>query len=138
VMYYASMLRCWELIVILVKTNHPCLRVGRHRVRVVVDASAARAILTVFDCCMLIAWSSPFATVWRWRFLERDGGAFGDAELDDGGDVHPPLQRASDSGRVVLRVQVSIVGLELCFMRRYHSSVLDVLRVDCCASFYAL
>jgi hypothetical protein len=28
--YYASMLRCWQLIRILVKTNHPCLRVGRH------------------------------------------------------------------------------------------------------------
>jgi hypothetical protein len=30
VMYYASMLRCWQLIWILVKTNHPCLRVGHH------------------------------------------------------------------------------------------------------------
>jgi hypothetical protein len=30
-MYYASMFRCWELIRILVMTNHPCLRVGRHR-----------------------------------------------------------------------------------------------------------
>jgi hypothetical protein len=30
VMYYASMLRCWQLVWILVKTNHPYLRVGRH------------------------------------------------------------------------------------------------------------
>jgi hypothetical protein len=33
VMYYVSMFRCWQLIRILVKTNHPCLRVGRHRSR---------------------------------------------------------------------------------------------------------
>jgi hypothetical protein len=30
VRYYASMLRCWQLVRILVRTNHPCLRVGRH------------------------------------------------------------------------------------------------------------
>jgi hypothetical protein len=30
VMYYASMLQYWQLIRILVRTNHPCLRVGRH------------------------------------------------------------------------------------------------------------
>jgi hypothetical protein len=30
VIYYASMLRCWQLIRILVRTNHPCLRVGCH------------------------------------------------------------------------------------------------------------
>jgi hypothetical protein len=30
VMYYASMLRCWQLVWILVRTNHPCLRVGCH------------------------------------------------------------------------------------------------------------
>jgi hypothetical protein len=30
VMYYASMLRCWQLVRILVRTNHPYLRVGRH------------------------------------------------------------------------------------------------------------
>jgi hypothetical protein len=30
VMYYASMIRCWQLIRILVRTNHPGLRVGRH------------------------------------------------------------------------------------------------------------
>jgi hypothetical protein len=29
-MYYVSMLRCWQLISILVKTNHLYLRVGRH------------------------------------------------------------------------------------------------------------
>jgi hypothetical protein len=29
-MYYASMLRCWQLVKILVRTNHPYLRVGRH------------------------------------------------------------------------------------------------------------
>jgi hypothetical protein len=27
VMYYASILRCWQLISILVRTNHPCLGV---------------------------------------------------------------------------------------------------------------
>jgi hypothetical protein len=30
VMYYASILRCWQLVRILVRTNHPCLRVGCH------------------------------------------------------------------------------------------------------------
>jgi hypothetical protein len=29
-MYYASMLQCWQLIRILVRTNHACLRVRRH------------------------------------------------------------------------------------------------------------
>jgi hypothetical protein len=29
-MHYASMLRCWQLVKILVRTNHPCLRVGCH------------------------------------------------------------------------------------------------------------
>jgi hypothetical protein len=29
-MYYASMLRCWQLIRILIRTNHPCLMVGCH------------------------------------------------------------------------------------------------------------
>jgi hypothetical protein len=28
--YYVSMLWCWQLIRILVRTNHPCLRVGCH------------------------------------------------------------------------------------------------------------
>jgi hypothetical protein len=28
--YYASMLRCWHLIWILVRTDHPCLGVGCH------------------------------------------------------------------------------------------------------------
>jgi hypothetical protein len=30
VMYYASILRCWKRVRILVRTNHPCLRVRRH------------------------------------------------------------------------------------------------------------
>jgi hypothetical protein len=30
VMCYASMLRCYQLIRLLVRTNHPCLRVGHH------------------------------------------------------------------------------------------------------------
>jgi hypothetical protein len=30
VMYYAPMLWCWQLVRILVKTNHPYLRIGRH------------------------------------------------------------------------------------------------------------
>jgi hypothetical protein len=30
VLYYASMLRCWHLIWILVRTNHPCLGVRCH------------------------------------------------------------------------------------------------------------
>jgi hypothetical protein len=28
--YYASMLRCWHLVWILVRTDHPCLGVGCH------------------------------------------------------------------------------------------------------------
>jgi hypothetical protein len=30
VMYYASMLWCWQLVWIMVNANHPYLRVGRH------------------------------------------------------------------------------------------------------------
>jgi hypothetical protein len=30
VLYYASMLQCWHLVWILVRTDHPCLGVGRH------------------------------------------------------------------------------------------------------------
>jgi hypothetical protein len=30
VLYYASMLRCWHLFWILVRTNHPCLGMGCH------------------------------------------------------------------------------------------------------------
>jgi hypothetical protein len=29
-MYYASMIWYWQLIAILVRINHPCLRVGCH------------------------------------------------------------------------------------------------------------
>jgi hypothetical protein len=28
--YYASMLRCWHLVWILIRTDHPCLGVGCH------------------------------------------------------------------------------------------------------------
>jgi hypothetical protein len=31
VLYYVSMLRCWHLVWILVRTDHPCLGVGCHR-----------------------------------------------------------------------------------------------------------
>jgi hypothetical protein len=31
VLYYASMLWCWQLVWILVSTNHPCLGVGSHK-----------------------------------------------------------------------------------------------------------
>jgi hypothetical protein len=30
VMYYASMLQCWQLVRILLRTKHPFLRVGCH------------------------------------------------------------------------------------------------------------
>jgi hypothetical protein len=30
VLYYVSMLQCWQLVWILVRTNHHCLGVGRH------------------------------------------------------------------------------------------------------------
>jgi hypothetical protein len=33
VMYYASMLWCWQLVMILIKTNHHFLRVGCQRLR---------------------------------------------------------------------------------------------------------
>jgi hypothetical protein len=35
VMYYASMLRCWQLIRILVRTNYPFLRVGCHTLHLI-------------------------------------------------------------------------------------------------------
>jgi hypothetical protein len=31
VMYYASLLQWWQLVMILVKTDHPYLRVGHHK-----------------------------------------------------------------------------------------------------------
>jgi hypothetical protein len=31
VIYYVPMLQCWQLVRILVKTNHPCLMVGCHK-----------------------------------------------------------------------------------------------------------
>jgi hypothetical protein len=31
VLYYVSMLRCWHLVWILVRTDHPCFGVGCHR-----------------------------------------------------------------------------------------------------------
>jgi hypothetical protein len=33
-MYYMLILQCWQLVRILVRTNHPCLRVGRYKCRV--------------------------------------------------------------------------------------------------------
>jgi hypothetical protein len=30
VLYYVSMLQCWHLVWILVRTNHPCLGAGCH------------------------------------------------------------------------------------------------------------
>jgi hypothetical protein len=33
VLYYASMLLCWHLVWILIRTNHPCLGVGCHRLK---------------------------------------------------------------------------------------------------------
>jgi hypothetical protein len=30
VMHYASILQCWQLVRILIRTNHPCLRVECH------------------------------------------------------------------------------------------------------------
>jgi hypothetical protein len=42
--YYASMLRCWHLVWILVRTDHPCLGVGCHMVGAgsVVDADQTK------------------------------------------------------------------------------------------------
>jgi hypothetical protein len=37
VMYDASILRCWQLVMILVKTNHHCLMVGHHRLQQAAD-----------------------------------------------------------------------------------------------------
>jgi hypothetical protein len=42
VLYYASMLRCWHLIWILVRTNHPCLGVGCHISNIVANALATK------------------------------------------------------------------------------------------------
>jgi hypothetical protein len=46
-LYYASMLRCWHLIWILVRTDHPCLGVGRHTGRGGCSGSEARLRVTV-------------------------------------------------------------------------------------------
>jgi hypothetical protein len=41
-MYYTSMLRCCQLLRILVRTNHPCLRVGRHTTPAALSSARAR------------------------------------------------------------------------------------------------
>jgi hypothetical protein len=45
-MYYVSMLRCWQLVRILVGTGHPCLWVGHHRS----NASYSAALLDARKC----------------------------------------------------------------------------------------
>jgi hypothetical protein len=57
-MYYTSMLRCCQLLRILVRTNHPCLRVGRHTTPAALS-SARRptplCVLTIVPCSALRA-----------------------------------------------------------------------------------
>jgi hypothetical protein len=40
--YYASMLRCWHLVWILVRTDHPCLGVGCHTIKARLDLKDLR------------------------------------------------------------------------------------------------
>jgi hypothetical protein len=51
VLYYASMLRCWHLVWILVRTNHPCLSVGCH------NATTCDEDITSMDTTSPIHWS---------------------------------------------------------------------------------
>jgi hypothetical protein len=58
VMNYASMLRCWQLIWILVKTNHPCLRVGCHIMLPIVPLISKQAIpyrTRGGTCCLVVS-----------------------------------------------------------------------------------
>jgi hypothetical protein len=83
--YYASMLRCWHIVWILVRTDHPCLGVGRHRPsqhHLHVDASggtlASRVVMlcrsrarrrrrclthSTVDLCSLFMWKFDVMTI---------------------------------------------------------------------------
>jgi hypothetical protein len=53
VMYYASMLRCWQLVRILFMTNHPCLMVGHH--------SWYQSLMSIIP-----HWRPYFKNLWWW------------------------------------------------------------------------
>jgi hypothetical protein len=50
-MYYASMLWCWQLVRILVRTNHPCLRVGRHNHVLLLRCASTSDLLIYIGIC---------------------------------------------------------------------------------------
>jgi hypothetical protein len=48
-MYYASMFQCSQLIRILVRTNHHCLRVGHHSLYLIVSSSGLNDCMIHLD-----------------------------------------------------------------------------------------
>jgi hypothetical protein len=84
--YYASMLRCWHLVRILVRTDHPCLGVGCHTETLSLDDAYAH--LLAFESRRVLhdadahqhrrhsqfcwsrrtsaAWSRSCASTWAW------------------------------------------------------------------------
>jgi hypothetical protein len=50
-MYYASMLQCYQLVRILVRTNHPCLRVGCHNFEQQLAGNQGKCSLTMLILC---------------------------------------------------------------------------------------
>jgi hypothetical protein len=54
VMYYASMLQCWQLIRILVKTNHPCSRVGCHKIKLAKYENGTSRTLKISKLCIMM------------------------------------------------------------------------------------
>jgi hypothetical protein len=55
VMYYASMFQCWQLVRILVRTNHHCLRVGYH--------SWYQSLMSIIPCWQPYFWK-PMVRIW--------------------------------------------------------------------------
>jgi hypothetical protein len=54
VLYYASMLQCWQLVWILVRTNHPRLGVGCHTPSALISVSSPWALF-----CFSATFSGP-------------------------------------------------------------------------------
>jgi hypothetical protein len=65
-MYYVSMLRCWQLVRILVRTNHPWLRVGRHSVLNSTEVTSICKALMGLTLCLY----QRLITLRRWGIID--------------------------------------------------------------------